>query len=139
LDRTALIGKIITITPITVQAEPDYIEAGMKARVLSVNDSDPEVTILTIDVGSFSEFNQALETSNYYDAKGVPCLTAREAGHYRDHMDIYVGPMSEIEEWIKLDTDNAVASLMEDFSRTRDGDEPYLAWLERNLIAARTH
>lgn len=137
MDRTALVGKTITILPNIVMGEPDYIEVGMKAKILAINDADAEVTILKIDLEPFDEVNRPLETACYYDANQNPRLTAREAGCYSPQMEIYAGPLSEIEEWVKIDHDGAVRDLLKDFEATRQGEETYLAWLERQVLVIR--
>ena len=59
-----------------------YAEPGMRARVTgAVFESDQSVK-LWIDYSEFDTFNQALEQANYYDKKGNPTLTARQAGFY---------------------------------------------------------
>jgi hypothetical protein len=92
-----LVGKTIQFTK-KIEDMEAYPENGMRARIVSIDESDTHSPSLhdhmyriTFDYSEFDDYNKALESSNYYDRMGVPCLTAREAGMYAPDELIYFG------------------------------------------------
>ena len=62
-------------------------DAGMKVNVVraAIIDYDGDESIdLTFDYSPFMEHNERFMRHNYYDKYGTPCLTAQEAGYWKD-------------------------------------------------------
>lgn len=92
-----LVGKTVQFTS-KIEDMEAYPEKGMRARIVSIDEEDTHMSDLhdhiykiTFDYSEFDEFNKSLESANYYDGKGVACLTAREAGMYDEQETIYFG------------------------------------------------
>lgn len=115
-----------------------YPEPGMRALALRyLPTSDAEVCRIQFDFGAFDEHNQGLESANYYDKGGVPCLTARQAGSYKPLDEVYFTSSDEMTPWFALLPSPALA-LYEEFSQTgKPTGTSYLAWLEAQLLQAR--
>ncbi|EPX76760.1 hypothetical protein [Salipiger mucosus] len=137
-DREHHVGQIILF-----QREGDecgldeFVHPGMRARVLSVrNDTDYFVTEYTVDFGEFEQANTAFETASFYDANGMPSLTAREAGQYREQTIFYVQDDLNLADlgMQLIDDDHPLSILPQAFSKTREYGESYVAWLERSLV-----
>lgn len=60
-----------------------YAEKGMRATITGYDVMEDSQTLrFYVDYSAFEDFNQALETANYYGRTQQPTLTAREAGQY---------------------------------------------------------
>ena len=90
------IGKVITFKPACEDLE-SYCEAGMKAKVTNISLLRHEeiehdmVYLVKLDYTNFDDYNRKFETANYYNKSGSPCLTAREAGLYKQVDTLYLG------------------------------------------------
>ena len=68
-----------------------YAEKGMRATVTGYDVMEDGQTLrFYVDYSAFEDFNQALETANYYGRTQQPTLTAREAGQYEPTEHFYV-------------------------------------------------
>lgn len=76
------IGRVITIGPHALRDDVAW-EPGMQALVLSIEEYDPEVWIVSLDFRAFMETNTPLMATDYYDPNGIPRLTAIEARQWR--------------------------------------------------------
>ncbi len=90
-----LVDRVVVFNDIAEDYE-DYPEAGMKARIKQVSfDRNHDVADrchrITFDYGEFDAYNKVRETSNYYDLEGRACLTAREAGFYKEVDTMFIG------------------------------------------------
>lgn len=80
--------------------EDDFPEKGMIAWFTAIETrSKYGCYELYFDFSDFEKENEKYFTSDYYDANGVPCLTAKEVGKYNPKYSIYFGDISwSIEE-----------------------------------------
>jgi hypothetical protein len=110
-----------------------YAEPGMRGRALSCTavDSDGVVRVL-FDFEEFDAHNTPLESSNYYDKKQVPCLTAKQAGFYKPQEHLYFDLSEELEGLMELESDEAL-QLFTAFKEQNPGCT-YVQWLERQLL-----
>lgn len=133
-----LIGKVIQFTP-KIEDMQAYPEGGMRARVVSIDEQDTHRSDLhdhlykiTFDYSEFDEFNKSLESSNYYDRKGVACLTAREAGMYAPDELIYFGSpeLWPFEDYFTVlgEKSNALIARFKESGATN-----YVEWLESQV------
>lgn len=113
-DLPKLIGKVILFNKDIDLSEGDY-EAGMKARVLNVEDHHDHFALLT-DFSEFEEHNKRLMTANYYDENHQPrlkfCETRRypKDGRTKDYYDYNKPGFTVVEE--KLEAPNTHALLL---------------------------
>jgi hypothetical protein len=116
-----------------------YPEPGMRGRIISIDEQDTHRSDLhdhlykiTFDYSEFDEFNKSLESSNYYDRKGVACLTAREAGIYAPDELIYFGSpeLYPFEGYFTI-LDDRQNILLRRFKES--GATNYVEWLEGQI------
>lgn len=70
-----------------------YAEEGMLAVVTKFyfdSSNDDPVHKIFFDFSPYEHENHRRQNANYYDKKGIPCLTAVEAGYYLPQDDIYI-------------------------------------------------
>jgi hypothetical protein len=91
LQAAKLVGRVAAIGPDAAQDEVNW-EEGMRALVLAVEQDCDEVWITQLDFRPFMDTNRPLMTPNYYDANGVPRLTAEESTHWSDIDTWYMPP-----------------------------------------------
>lgn len=109
----------------------NYMEPGMRARVIGSVLQHDDVVKLKLDFTEFDEFNKQFESANYYDRGGQPVLTAREAGHYTQKMDCYVMASDDMEGYMTV-TESGALALMKEYKDS----EPhctYVEWLETQV------
>jgi hypothetical protein len=124
-NYTHFVGKVVQFTPEADILE-DYPEAGMRGVITKINvnhdrgyDRDT-VLIVEVDHTDFDEFNKPFESSNYYNGKQVPCLTAREAGLYSAKTRYYMSPfhLPTGPEAMMTLVDSASAKLHDEFQKS---------------------
>lgn len=119
-----------------IDDKESYAEAGMRARVLRCTAADgDEVLQLTFDFQEFDAHNTPLESANYYDDKGQPTRTAKQAGYYRPQDALYFDLSELVEDLFTLEADEAVALF-----KAYQAEAPacsYVSWLEAQVLAAR--
>ena len=82
------------------------IDEGMRAIVVKVDNTDGyECSKIHFDLKPFDEYNSGFAQSNYYDNKGIPCLSAKEAGQYpEDGVETcYFADTVDIIEFIEIE------------------------------------
>jgi hypothetical protein len=133
-----LIGKTIQFTS-KIEDMGAYPEKGMRARIVSIDEQDTNrpdlhdhLYKITFDYSEFDEFNKGLESANYYDRKGVACLTAREAGMYAPDELIYFGspqlwPFEDYFTVLNEKQNTLIARFKE------SGATNYVEWLESQI------
>lgn len=133
-----LIGKIIQFTS-KIEDMEAYPEAGMRARIVSIDEKDTHMKdlhdhmyIITFDYSEFDEFNEQFESANYYDKHGVACLTAREAKMYDVKEKIYFGSPAlwPFEDYFNL-LNTKQETLLSRFKES--GAANYVEWLESQI------
>ena len=133
-----LIGKTIQFTS-KIEDMEAYPEKGMRARIVSIDEQDTHMADLndhlykiTFDYSEFDEFNKSLESANYYDRKGVACLTAREANMYEPQELIYFGSpeLWPFEDYFTT-LDARQNALLARFKES--GTTNYVEWLESQI------
>jgi hypothetical protein len=111
----------------------------MRARIVSIDEQDTHMADLndhlykiTFDYSEFDEFNKSLESANYYDRKGVACLTAREANMYEPQELIYFGSpeLWPFEDYFTT-LDARQNALLARFKES--GTTNYVEWLESQI------
>jgi hypothetical protein len=134
------IGKVVEFTEAALDLE-DYAEAGIRAVItkISINhdlgNHQDTVLIVEVDHTDFDDYNKAFEGSNYFNDKGVPCLTAREADLYKAKTRYYISPINlpgGHEAMIKL-VNSSASELHDEF--VTSGQTNYVAWLEEKVLA----
>jgi hypothetical protein len=87
-----LVGKTIVFKE-NIEAWETYADEGMRAVVLKFtfdhSPNDPCHKIF-VDFSKFEAENHKRQNANYYDDRGIPCLTAVEAGQYTAMEDFYL-------------------------------------------------
>lgn len=109
----------------------DYLEAGMRGRVIGLGRKDGDVLEIKIDLTEFDAANQLYETANYYDENQIPRLTAREAGHYKPQLSLYL-MLDQPGPWVVESAPRL--SLHARFAQEGAGVN-YLQWLEDQVLA----
>lgn len=120
------------VNGITEQVE-GYVEYGMRATVLEVVPESGEdgVYIIKLSFKLFDDYNKAFEASNYYDNKHVPCLTARQAGLYKEEIFLYVMEYDDISKYFRV-LDSEYTKLMDQYIAEKS-DLSYTMWLEKKV------
>jgi hypothetical protein len=133
-----LVGKFVEFAA-QIEDMEAYPEPGMRAQIVSVNAdtsfSDPKEHIYTIvfDYTEFDDYNKNFESANYYDPRGVACLTARQADLYRLRETIYFGCPDHwpFENYFTVLNAHQLV-LIERFKKS--GQKNYLSWLEDQIL-----
>lgn len=110
-----------------------YLENGMRGRIIGSKPGHDGCCVFIVDLGDFDTFNRNFESNKYYDKNQVPCLTAREAGFYKQQEQVWVDVSAEIQSFEVENTERLALYLR--FKSDRSGDT-YVQWLEDALIAA---
>lgn len=110
----------------------DYPEAGMRAKLLSATSDGDGIIIVTVDYTPFEAHNATLESANYFDARGNPTLTAREAGFYTPVEKLHFSEEEVFETFFRLLDENS-DKLYQQFLTEAVTGESYTIWLEKQL------
>jgi hypothetical protein len=122
-----------------VDEKESFAEKGMRARVLGASDDSPSKVIrLLLDFSEFEGMNFPLQSANYFDKKGNPCLTAQQAGFYRPQDDMHVDHDESMETLFKVADDSQTALFDEYCVAAAQTPMTYLTWLEQALLKARS-
>jgi len=114
-----------------------YAEPGMRAvAVAAPYHAVPGMLAVTFDFQPFDAHNRGMESANYYDASGKPCLTAREANRYRPVDTLYFTPTDELPPWL-VPLGHERAELYRRYVESGTA-EPYVEWLEAAVLAGRS-
>lgn len=109
-----------------IEDQEGYLEKGMRGRIIGIEKEDNDTFSFKVDFQEFEDFNKQFESSNYYDEKGNPTLTAREAGYYKPQdtvwADIGYEVPWEVEEDYRL-------KLYNKYKASPEG-KTYVQWLE---------
>lgn len=116
-----------------IDEKESYAENGMRARALRVNMSDHEVVKIMFDFQSFDQHNTPLESAHYYDSKGAPTRTAREAGYYYPQEELYFDSDEELVKLFEIQAGHRV-ELFERYTAAGT-DLSYVQWLEDQVNA----
>lgn len=127
------VHPVVTFRP-SVLVYENYMEPGMRGRLVSISNERDDMFRLLIDFTEFDEFNQQFESRNYYDKNGVPCLTARESGYYKGSGHIYVDNDSEV-DFFEIEESERLKLHVE--FQAGQSDKTYLQWLEDMVLAQR--
>lgn len=120
-----------------IDDKESYAEKNMRARVLRCTSPDSdEVLKLTFDFEEFDAHNTPLESSNYYDAKGAPTRTAKQAGYYKPQEDLYFD-LTELVDDLFIFESGAAIALFEEYKKEAP-TRSYVSWLEQKVLAARS-
>jgi hypothetical protein len=109
----------------------NYLEPGMRARLIGSTLKHDDVVTLKLDFTEFDEYNKQFESSNYYDRAGQPVLNAREAGHYTPKMDCYVMATDDMDDYMTF-TESATLALMKEYTAS-EVKGTYVEWLEAQV------
>ncbi len=134
-DLMPLVGKAIEFLPAIFDSDT-YLEVGMRAKVVyvvSIDESDPDDPVfqLRLSLEGHDDRNAAFEVNrSYYDKHGTACLSARQAGMYDKHQDLFVG--NNWETVFKLvDEGDTIVMVNYLAHKHRFGEDiSYVAWLE---------
>lgn len=134
MDSTFYINKIVEILPGMEEHEVDYLEPGMLMRITRIDEREEDFTVVHYDVSEFEDRNRPLETANYYDKNGSPCLTAREAGHFKPKDTAYLPGIDSYGKLFKVADSEGAERLAEAFAQRDDKTMTYLAWCEKEIM-----
>lgn len=110
-----------------------YLEAGMRGRLVAISDEHDDMFQLHVDLAEFDDFNRQFESANFYDKNGRACLTAREAGVYKEPKEwFFVGNDDEI-DFCEVEEAPRCA-LYAEYQKTASSLS-YVQWLEDRLLA----
>lgn len=110
-----------------------YLEAGMRGRLVASNEQRGGRFEIYVDLTEFDNFNKQFESANYYDKSGVPCLTARQAGNYKEPKEnFYVDSDQEV-NFLVVEEGGRLA-LHQEFVKSC-AKSTYVQWLEDRVIA----
>jgi hypothetical protein len=91
------IGKTVTFTENVETLEPVF-DAGMKAVITAVKPVDTDLGdlqehlyLFEFDFTPYGAYNETKMKANFYDNKGFPCLTAKQAGYLINSETLYFG------------------------------------------------
>lgn len=138
-----LIGKTITFKKAIEDAE-EYAEPGMRASIVDIQQDmrhahcvpAEQIWTITFSFAGFDDINKPFETANYYDKNGNPCLTAREAGQYKEVDTYYLpGPDGWSDYFSSAEEDPGLT--LADEYRSAGHSLPYIAWLEQEIMRLR--
>jgi hypothetical protein len=138
--KTSELKQLLVTGPLAiefgVEAEvlEGYVERGMRATLIGVTLESDDVTKITVDYTAFEEHNIPLEQANYYDRRGYPILTARQAKQYSVKEDYFLSSTESIDSILTL-LGEAESELIREFRNS--GAKSYVCWLEEQLIAQR--
>lgn len=135
--RRALgLTQVVRLKP-EIEACENYLEAGMRARIVNVREQQDDVFVVTFDQGEFEKVNKPFESSNYFDEKGVARLNAREAGQYKPVDDYFLPGPSGWDAYFEVEAPTpAAAKIAAAFAGREDKDRGYVSWLEDELARA---
>lgn len=88
-----------------VEVHEGVIDDGMIARLHKMIIEDEGIYRITFDLNEYEAHNDRVSKDNFYDDKGVPCLTAKEAGEWPENGRewLYFTEDSEIYEFDFID------------------------------------
>ncbi len=109
-----------------------YLEPGMRGRLTGVRNDGKDVLIFTLDLSEFEDHNRALESASFFDKNMQPTLTAREAGHYKVKMDLYVD--TDLEACMEVEEPHRL-QIFQMYQEAKPGI-PYTMWLEDQVAHA---
>lgn len=125
---------VVNFLPGISEKDDEYAQPGMRARIIGAVPADEhEVVTLRLDFEEFAAHNAPFEDASYYDGQGIPRLTAREAGMYREQDDLYFDVPGGWSHLFEI-ADDAAVSLYSRF-RAEGADCAYIVWLERQVLA----
>lgn len=120
-----------------IDSKESFAEKGMRARAFGVRDEDTEVVRIMFDYAEFEGLNLPMQSTNYYDKKGEPRLTAVEAGFYKPQEHMYIDRDESLEQLFVLVTDSQSVLFAQYREATADSPMSYVAWLELELSKVR--
>lgn len=107
MDIYEYVGKKIRLKKMFF--EDGYLEKGMTAIINSIGPLDPDgCRKIWLLVEPFRRQNEAIANHDYFDDKGVPRLTAAEAGFYpKGGMDsYYLDRNDKLEDFVEIIPDD---------------------------------
>lgn len=120
-------GKVAVEFGPRVEDLESYPEPGMRAHILQAAQQPDDILKLEVTYSEYDTFNRTRETANYYDERGNPTMTARQAGEYRVEEEIFLPAEGDLSAYLTLLDDRSVRRM----AAFRDsGHSNYLAWLE---------
>lgn len=111
--------------------EDGYVEAGMKGKILSVQWTSDNCVKIVFDLDPFRLHNKELESPNYYDSNGNPCLTATQKGNVPNTDNYYFDLDDNVEDFFTLSTSKLWDKYISDVDSK--STMSYTAWLEKQL------
>jgi hypothetical protein len=108
-----------------------YAEPGMRARAVGVATTNDNGVKFSLDFTEFDDFNKAFEQANYYDKKGRPTLTAREAGFYKGVETYFFEVQDETDKYFEVVKSRSL-DLYERYKSSKEGVS-YVQWLEAKV------
>ncbi len=110
-----------------------YFEQNMKARLVEIQDEHTNMCAFVFDIASFKQYNQALETADYYDENGEPCLTATQSNNAPNKVeDIYFMYEDDVADWFDIVDDDT--SVLFNHYKCNPAGKTYTQWLEERVL-----
>ena len=112
-----------------------YAESGMRSWITNVALQN-NIIIVSFSYVAYEKHNQPYESSNWFNKYGNPILTARQANMYNVVENYYFELADNPNDYFTHINTNTQSKLQDKFNATRFPEETYVAWLERQVIAA---
>ena len=113
-----------------IEDQESCLDPNMKGRVVGYNDESEEgytCLVFEIDLSEFEEYNEQFQVRNYYDKNGIPCLTAKEAGFYRNMETFYLSGDESDTDYVEI---SEKSRLYDQYLTEREPGQTYISYLE---------
>jgi len=115
-----------------------YFEEGMRARLVKIDKTYDDHCGFVFDCTEFDKVNVHLESANYYDEHGNPCLTARQANQYNPIEELYLMYNDDSETFFEIIEEDVRSQLFTEYLLDTSVDVTYVEWLEIQLLKERS-
>ena len=112
------------------------LDPGMRARITAIQIRHDDVLSVDFDQGEFEAFNEPFALADYQDDRGLNTLTAKQAGRWRKVESIYMDAEADLDNKLKLVTDEHTAGAQALFEQYRQSGYvgSYVSWLEAKVL-----
>jgi hypothetical protein len=117
-----------------IDDKESYAEAGMRAQAVCCSTADSDgVLRIAFSFSAFDEHNKPFESANYYDRAGNPRLTAREAGYYKETVEVYFDHSEPLDKLFTVLDESSTGLFAQYKASGYEGS--YVQWLEQRVNA----
>jgi len=108
-------------------SEFTFLDVGMRARLVKMNEEDNFTWQCYFDQTEFEEYNEPFMQANYYDKGGQPLLNAKEKGVWEMEENFFI---SDYKEFFKIIENNEIFKM---FIADNGCNMNYIQWLEAKV------